>query len=49
MEPFALHFILWTLLKKAKRLIKAVKRLKGCLHLVTAFWPKIIPMSEPEF
>ena len=27
--------------KKAKRLKKAVKRLKGCYHLVTAFWPKI--------
>ena len=31
--------------EKAKRLLKAVKRLKGCFHLVTAFWPKIIPLS----
>ena len=36
-------------LKKAKRLKKAVKRLKGCYHLVTAFWPKIIPLSEHQF
>ena len=35
--------------KKAKRLKKAVKRLKGCYHLVAAFWPKIITLSEPQF
>ena len=35
--------------KKAKRLKKAVKRLKGCYDLVTAFWPKIIPLSEHQF
>ena len=34
---------------RGKRLKKAVKRLKGCYDLVTAFWPKIIPLSEHQF
>jgi len=34
--------------KKAKRLKKAVERLKGCYHFVTAFWPNNIPMVSPH-